>query len=463
MAKAKKRPSSKPSSKPASKRPLIKRPTRGSSPARKSPRKGPPWKIHWPASDDLREWLLCGLEKCEAITDAGEAARQAQLPIGALAKRGHVDEALTFVDRFLKNLPKGEISEAVQMARLGAEISCQAEDSARTEKYLKRIAAVEPLITKKKDKGFALAEVRQFKAWHGLLDPKDAVNDEERMRARFTREQRRYHETRKAGDTRIARQAADEMQKLAAECKDVNRRLYFRQVLESYGLLGDKGAILSVVQTIDKAERQDILDRATLLRLGMRLEALAHAEREIAHERENLLRKKKDPNLHFPVRAICDALIFLLEQQEIDRARVLLESILREAPKWKVEEVGWTTAAVYGMLAEIAARINGPRGAQELIERAEADSRAEKRRGAKRGAVRETRETKAKIGPVEEAIANARKLRSPTGRREELGKLLARAKRWQELAEVVSEVATPEEAAKIAWWIKFELPGGEAR
>ena len=65
------------------------------------------------------------------------------------------------------------------------------------------------------------------------------------------------------------------------------------------------------------------------------------------------------------------------------------------------------------------------------------------------------------VNPLDEAIAQARKIRSPAGKRMELGKLLAKAGRWKELKEVLSGVASPEEAAKIAWWIKFELPGGE--
>jgi hypothetical protein len=70
---------------------------------------------------------------------------------------------------------------------------------------------------------------------------------------------------------------------------------------------------------------------------------------------------------------------------------------------------------------------------------------------------------KAKLGRLDEAIDDARKLRSPTERRMKLATLLARARRWRELREVLRQVASPEEAADVAWWIKFELPGGEAR
>lgn len=66
----------------------------------------------------------------------------------------------------------------------------------------------------------------------------------------------------------------------------------------------------------------------------------------------------------------------------------------------------------------------------------------------------------ASAGAADEAIAAARKLRSPTERRKQLAKLFAQAGRWKELREVCQQVTSPEEAADIAWWTKFELPGG---
>lgn len=70
---------------------------------------------------------------------------------------------------------------------------------------------------------------------------------------------------------------------------------------------------------------------------------------------------------------------------------------------------------------------------------------------------------KANIGKLEEAIADARKMHSPTQRRQTLAKLLAKARRWGELRDVLSQVESPEEAADVAWWLKFELPGGDVR
>jgi len=113
------------------------------------------------------------------------------------------------------------------------------------------------------------------------------------------------------------------------------------------------------------------------------------------------------------------------------------------------------------MFAEVVAAIEGPEAAQQLIADAHQDASAEKRSDFRQGAVAAALDVEARFGKLDEAIAKARKLRSPKQRRMELGKLLAKAKRWKELQAVCSQATSPEEAAELRWWIKFELPGGE--
>jgi hypothetical protein len=81
----------------------------------------------------------------------------------------------------------------------------------------------------------------------------------------------------------------------------------------------------------------------------------------------------------------------------------------------------------------------------------------------RQGAVNAALQLQADIGGLDQAIEDARKIRSPTERRKTLTRLLAKAKRWKELRQVLGQVASPKEAADLAWWIKFELPGGEVR
>ena len=134
-----------------------------------------------------------------------------------------------------------------------------------------------------------------------------------------------------------------------------------------------------------------------------------------------------------------------------------------EAGAWPAVQDGWATSAVYHSLAQAAATIDGPAAAEELLKHALTDARAEPRGGFRQGAVDAALDLKANLGRLDEAIADARKLRSPTERRKTLATLLAKAGRWAELRDVLRQVESPEEAADVAWWIKFELPGGEAR
>jgi hypothetical protein len=211
-----------------------------------------------------------------------------------------------------------------------------------------------------------------------------------------------------------------------------------------------------------KGDRHEILDAETLVGLGMKAEAIARARQDIARELEEL-REMTDPNIHFPVNSIGRSLEFLVEQGAKDEARRWLHRALKQMPTWPVIQYGWLTSAVYHSLAEATAMIDGPAAAENLLKHALTDAEAEPRSDFRQGAVDAALDLKANIGRLGEAIDDARKLRSPTQRRKTLATLLAKAKRWGELREVLSQVESPEEAADVAWWIKFELPGGEVR
>jgi hypothetical protein len=127
-----------------------------------------------------------------------------------------------------------------------------------------------------------------------------------------------------------------------------------------------------------------------------------------------------------------------------------------------VIENSWSSSAMYRSLAEAKASIDGPAAAEDLLKLAMADAKSEKRAGFRQAAVGSVLEFKVEGGRLEEAIADARKLRSPKERRKTLAPLLAKAKHWRELREVLSQVQSPEEAAELAWSISFELRAGEA-
>jgi hypothetical protein len=420
------------------------------------------WRTKWPRNGDLKTWLRAMLQKCDAIPDDHAAAERAHLPIGQLAEMGCVAEALRHVNRFLRRLPRQDVVATVRMAELGAKISLDAGDLTRMEKYLAIAEATEPFNTRKCDRGFSLNSVREFRADNGLLDPAEAIDEKQRITARFERAGRQYKQAIGTGERESAKVAVTEMEKIVREVEqEWLRRSYLRRVINCYVELEDAQAVKRCLRGLDKGDRRKILDAETLIRLGMKTEAIARARQDIAQELEEL-RVMSDPNIHFPVMSIRRSLRFLVEQGAKDEARRWLRRALKEMPTWPVIQYGWTTSSVYHSLAQAAALIDGPVAAENLLKNAMTDAKAEKRSDFRQGAVDAALELKANIGRLDEAIEDARRLRSPTQRRKKLGRLLAKAKRWAELQEVLSQVESPEEAADVAWWIKFELPGGEA-
>lgn len=403
------------------------------------------------------------IRKCDAIPDHRAAAEKAHLPIEHFAEMGCVTEAVRNVNRFLRRLPRQDVLATVRMARLGAKLCVDADDLARMEEYLAIAEATEPFNVRKCDKGFSLNAVREFRADNGLLDPADAIDEKQRIKARFWRARRRWKQAMAAGERQSAQVAVAEMEEIAHEIEeDWTRQSYLGSVIDCYAELKDAQAVKRCVRKLDKGDRHEILDAEMLLSLGMKAEAIARARQDIAHELEEL-RQTSDPNIHFPLMSIGRSLAFLVEQGEKDEARRWLRRALREMSTWPVIECGWTTSSVYHSLAEAMAMIEGPVAADKLLKHAMADAKAEKRSDFRQGAVDAALDLKARLGRLDEAIEDARKLRSPTQRRQKLGRLLAKAKRWNELREVLSQVESPEEAADVAWWIKFELPGGEVR
>jgi hypothetical protein len=192
----------------------------------------------------------------------------------------------------------------------------------------------------------------------------------------------------------------------------------------------------------------------------MKAAAIARARQDIARELEEL-HEMNNPNIHFRMMSIGRSLEGLVGQSAKDEARRWLRRTLAEMPTWPAVRSGWTTSVVYHSLAQAKAMIDGPVVAEDLLKQVMTDAKAETRSDFRQGAVDAALALKADIGGLDEAIDVARNLRSPTQRRKKLATLLAKGRRWGELREVLCQVESPEEAADVAWWIKFELPGGE--
>lgn len=380
------------------------------------------------------------LRKCEAMDSAVDAADQSHLPIEQLAELGALPAALRALDRQLDRLQPKQVLATVRLALVGAQLALDGGKLSRMERYLRAAEATEPFNTRKCDRGYSVEAVRRWRAENGLLDPRDVNDDEERRTNAFNHAKRVCDQALATRKTKLARATLTVMESTALSCEpDWANAPLVTAVIERYARLKDGPAIKRLMATLDEEARESIFDRPTLDRLGLLDEAIARAQRDAQAALDHLAHTT-DPNIHFPVLAFESEVHYLVAQGQAKAAKQLVKRALGELEHWPAYEAGWCTAAVYASLAQAAAAVGDSRAATALLARAQNDA------------------AQAPIGQDDQALAAATKLRSPTERRHQMATLLARAQRWKELRQVLVTVASPAEAARLCWAIKFELP-----
>lgn len=421
----------------------------------------PKWQTKWPRDGDLASWFRCGIEKCQAIRDIETGSQEAHCPIGALAELGHTHEALKHVKAFLKRLPRTArySVDIVRMAELGAEICLMTDDLTGCDKFLAIAAKCDELVTRKCDLNWASQSVRQFRIDHGLVDPAEADSDE-LLDATFNYSQRQFKAALARRDRKAATKFFDDMSRciLDPKLKGWRKSIWVSRMIPLASSLGSQKPVTRLIEALPASQRKE-LGYALLGEAGFKKEAVAVA---VAELKENLreLKTMEDPNVHFPVMAIERALTFLMEHGEKELARQWFGKVARSAKSWKCVIQGWVTSAVLTTFVPIVKELEGEAAARELAQLSLQHAKGDSNNAFKQGAIDEAISAVASAGAADEAIAAARKLRSPTERRKQLAKLFAQAGRWKELREVCQQATSPEEAADIAWWTKFELPGG---
>lgn len=420
------------------------------------------WQSSWPTTPDLRAWLLCGIRKCAANPNIEEGSIDAYLHIEALAELGHVAEALKHLARFLKKVPKDKIVESTRLAKLGAKICFEAGDMPSMESYLELVRSADDRVTRKGDKGFGSHCVHEFKVLNGLIPPGELSSDhEDILPSAFYFHCRQLKIARQSEQTSLIKKELTELIRIVAQEKlDWRQSMWTRYLLRLAHEVSDTDAVKQLIAQIPPHERDERIGHKIYAMIGMNQEAAKSAQQEIEKRIAELL-TKQDPNIHFPIHDIAQALTFLIEIGEKKLATSLFEKVAESASSWYCIIKGWTTTAVLAAFVPIVEQLEGKEAAQELAELAEEHASRETHSGFKRGAQATALAASASLKPIANAIEQARKIRSPAQKRMELGKLLARAGRWKELKELLSTVASPHEAARLAWWIKFELPGGD--
>lgn len=400
------------------------------------------WNTDWPKDGDLRQWLLCWLRKCDTLPDFEDWWNDPHGLIEYLMEMGEVTEALSWVDRLLSSISAAELDTVdgsvgvARFAEQGAEICSDAGDLTGMERYLALIIA-----KLGRKGGFALTCVRKFRAEHGLLDPQDGIDAEERNLAAYTQARRRFHESRgkaKAG-------AIADMERFAQKTQDMyDREDRVTEIIKLYIEQGNSAEVQRLIKRIPKDTRDDVLERSTLCKLGMKREAIARSKREIAKRRRILAGAGPSDYrfAEFQIRAICREVVFLAEQKEKPLARREFALLLKGAASWRLLEARRGTPNLVQCLADTISAIDGPKAARAFLDTHQDGS----------GKARSWKEL-----TFDEALANARKIRSPAKQRFELSLLLAQAGRWQDLTNVLSAAATPKEARELCSLVVGDL------
>lgn len=430
------------------------------SKAKASSAKLAPWQSRWPRSSDLVRWCRCGMDKCYAIADREEGAVEAHGPIDSLAELGHVAEALKHLEKFIKRLPTDEVRESTRLAKLGAEICLKANDLVGMEYYLTKARAADDRVTRKCDIGIGTRAEREFRVFHGLLDPANLDPSAEYYpAAAYSFAEKAMEKARSQKDMRGFREQLAAMAEAAKlDTWHVMRWSKFREIIELAYEVNDTDLIKTLLHSIPAKYRDLEIDYRVYSKIGMKKEATKAAVRIVNACIDDLLTMEL-PNIHGPTHTIADALTYLIEQNEKKLAKKLFKKVAESSARWSCIVQGWTTTAVLTSFVPVVEKLEGIEAARELASLAHEHAAAESRRGWKRGAQSAAMKAAAAVNPLtlDEAIEQARKIRSPALKRRELGGLLAKAGRWKELKELLSGVASPKEAAHIAGCIKYDL------
>jgi hypothetical protein len=399
----------------------------------------PSWQTSWPINGDLKAWMKTMISKCHFIEKLDEALKCTQLPIETLADLGDKDEALQQVDQFLRSADKRvstvEVVSFVSLAELGASIAIRNREPARMEGYLAIAEATERHLTDA-DRGFAEDSVRWFRASHGLLDPRHAVDDHQRTVAEFELADRQLRMAMDTGDCEEAKRQAAILKTIALATPNGLRLERLRRATLGLLIVGMKNEVAFLTKEVSGRN----LDSRTLADFGLREQALERCGLEIARELSRL-GSSADPDVTTPVRRMCRSLDVMWELGHRDEAAACLRRAIREMPTWRA--LGWSPRAVARFLREAAERLDVLEGSAEV---SRAISIATKSESA---------------NPLDQTIENFRRIRSAKSRRGALAPFLARAELWQELFDLLQVCQTPMEAAELCWSVKFELPGGE--
>ena len=419
------------------------------------------WRTEWPRCHSIPDWLLALLRVADGIAADDESMGFAIAAIEKLGRIGDGMAAVPFVDEYLRRIPPTSVSNVLRLAEVGADVRFRAGDLAGMESYLAVATATEPYNTRKASKGYSLRTVRHFRAFRGILDPAEAIDDDERRLAAFRQARRLFREAVVKADATGARALAETMSSLGrSERKDWRRRDYLCEVIAAWAELDDVTEIRRHLKMIGPDDRHKAIDTSTLVRLGMVAEMLPRLRAEL---RKNLdaVADVSNLNSHHDIHLFVSNLRRLDEAGVRDEARRWLRRAVKVFADRPQTEIGAFSSAIPGLLAEAASKLGDVVIARQLLMIAKGEAKQEQRTEWRQGSIRRWALSTANEGMVEAAIEETRRVRPIRKRRQQLAALFAKFERWDQLQELLDSMESAAEVVEAVWWLHQEFPGAD--
>lgn len=413
----------------------------------------------WPHTSELPPWLECYLDLCERHPKPAEAAIKACVPLKQLADCGHEAASLKRLQRLLDRLSPKAAQAAGFLALTAVEIALDLPDRRQADKYL-RLAETHAALARPAEKKALQIRLQQTRQANGLLEPSDAnANGKNDPLRQLGQSRDTYRTALLAGDNGAATKALQKATKQIPEVDPFWQRPGLTlSTVNAFRRLGDTPALSRYLTWLDRNGHSRDLATGSLRAMGLTDLANKRAQDRIAGQLKTL-KQDPNPNVQFPVRAICEELWFFLQTGQPETAARLLQRVLRELPHWPGLHGGFAGSGVLTELAELLTELDGPEAARKLLGLALQAGEAEKRPEFRQGALRAANEQLEAPG-LAAAIAKARAIKSAKSRRETLIPLLTKQSAWPELAAALDEITSPEELLASLHAVLFKLPGG---
>ncbi|TWU48866.1 hypothetical protein Poly51_47700 [Rubripirellula tenax] len=421
-----------------------------------------PTRKKWPRGGSLKLWLECYLDSCERVSNLSKSAIQASVRLRQLAECGHEAQALKRLERLITLLDPTDVDSFIRLSLAGAEISLESLKLKRADKY---IAALKARFANARPSKRKLLEnfLHRFRLINGLaVETEDEADDEWEDEAASRSIGKQRHQFRLAildGDEASALASVRRATKLIPDVDEfILERGLILSAIKAFQRLGRDEEITKYVTWIDRNGYTSDLDTGSLAAMGLVNIANARAEKLILRILKQL-RDSDDPNTHFPVDAICSQLWFLIQTGESATAARLLKRVIRELPKWRGLQGGFSTSGSMTLLAEVVAELDGPNAAQALLGLAVEAGSKEAHRGFRKSAVKAAKEMIVAPG-IAASIEKASSIGSARKRRETLVPLYAKSGNWEQLSTLLDQCSDADESHRLIHSLLYSLPGG---